>query len=63
LTAGTLFAGTKLPLTKWLPAIYLLTQSKSGISASFDLSRQLGAAAALSPPMPYRLVMLAEAHG
>lgn len=41
LTAGTVFAGTKLPLTKWLLAIYLLTQSKNGISA-LDLSRQLG---------------------
>lgn len=40
-TAGTLFAGTKLPLTKWLLAIYLLTQSKNGISA-MDLARQLG---------------------
>ena len=40
-TAGTLFASTKLPLTKWLLAIYLLTQSKNGISA-MDLSRQLG---------------------
>ena len=40
-TAGTLFAGTKLPLTKWLLAIYLLTQSKNGISG-LDLSRQLG---------------------
>ncbi len=41
LTAGTLFAGTKLPLTKWLLGIYLLTQSKNGISA-LELSRQLG---------------------
>jgi len=41
LTAGTLFAGSKLPLTKWLLAIYLLTQSKTGIS-SLQLSRQLG---------------------
>lgn len=40
-TAGTLFAGTKLPLTAWFLAIYLLTQSKNGISA-MDLSRQLG---------------------
>lgn len=40
-TAGTLFAGTKLPLTKWLLSIYLLTQSKNGISA-LELSRQLG---------------------
>ncbi len=40
-TAGTLFAGTKLPLTKWQLGIYLLTQSKNGISA-LELSRQLG---------------------
>lgn len=40
-TAGTLFAGTKLPLTEWLLAIYLLTQSKNGISAMY-LARQLG---------------------
>jgi transposase-like protein len=40
-TAGTLFAGTKLPLTTWFLAIYLLTQSKNGISA-MDMSRQLG---------------------
>lgn len=41
LTAGTLLAGTKLPLSKWLLAIYLLTQSKTGISA-LNLSRHLG---------------------
>lgn len=41
LTAGTLFAGTKLPLSKWLLGIYLLTQSKNGISA-LEMSRQLG---------------------
>jgi transposase-like protein len=41
ITAGTLFAGTKLALTKWMLAIYLLTQSKNGISA-LELSRQLG---------------------
>lgn len=41
ITARTLFAGTKLPLTKWLLGIYLLTQSQNGISA-LELSRQLG---------------------
>lgn len=41
LTSGTLLAGTKLPLTTWLLAIYLLTQSQDGISA-LNLSRQLG---------------------
>jgi ribosomal protein L37AE/L43A/transposase-like protein len=41
ITAGTLFAGTKLPLSTWFLAIYLLTQSKNGISA-LEMSRQLG---------------------
>ena len=41
ITAGTVFACTKLPLTTWFLAIYLLTQSKNGISA-LALSRQLG---------------------
>ena len=41
LTAGTLFDNTKLPLTTWFLAIYLLSQSKNGISA-LDLKRQLG---------------------
>ena len=41
LTAGTLFDNTKLPLRTWHLAMYLLTQSKNGISA-MDLKRQLG---------------------
>ena len=41
LTAGTLFDNTKLPLSTWYLAMYLLTQSKNGISA-MDLKRQLG---------------------
>jgi transposase-like protein len=41
LTANTIFASTKLPLTTWFLAIYLLTQSKSGVSA-LSLMRQLG---------------------
>lgn len=40
-TAGTLFADTKLPLRTWFLAMYLLTQSKNGISA-LSLRRQLG---------------------
>src|SRR5215216_2420501 len=39
--AGTILEGSSTPLTKWFYAIYLLTQSKSGISAA-QLSRQLG---------------------
>jgi len=41
LTAGTLFAASKLPLKTWFLAIYLITQEKNGISA-LELSRQLG---------------------
>ncbi|MGH8113004.1 MAG: IS1595 family transposase [Rhodanobacteraceae bacterium] len=41
LLAGTLFASTKLPLTTWLLALYLLTQTKNGMAA-LELSRHLG---------------------
>lgn len=41
LTAGTIFASTKLELTIWFRAMYHLTQSKQGIS-SLELSRRLG---------------------
>ena len=41
LIQGTLFASTKLPLHIWLLGIYLVTQSKDGIS-SLNLCRTLG---------------------
>lgn len=41
LLAGTLFASTKLPLTTWFLALYLLTQTKNGMAA-LELSRHLG---------------------
>lgn len=41
LTAGTIFHSTNLPLTTWFQAMYLVTQSKKGIS-SMELSRRLG---------------------
>jgi len=41
ITAQTIFAATKLPLTKWFLAMYLITQDKKGIS-SLELSRCLG---------------------
>lgn len=41
LTAGTLFGSTKLPLTKWFLAIYLISQAKTGLSA-LQLKRQIG---------------------
>ena len=40
-TAGTIFHSSHLSLTKWFLAMYLLTQSKKGISA-LELSRQIG---------------------
>ena len=41
LTAGTIFANTKLALTTWFRAMYLVTQSKQGIS-TVELGRRLG---------------------
>ena len=41
LLAGTVFQATKLPLTTWFLAIYLLSQTKNGISA-LDLGGKLG---------------------
>lgn len=41
LIAGTVFQGTKLPLTTWFLAIYLISQAKTGLSA-LALKRQLG---------------------
>jgi transposase-like protein len=40
-TAGTVFADTKLVLNVWFLAMHLITQAKNGIS-SLELSRQLG---------------------
>jgi hypothetical protein len=41
LTAGMIMQATKLPLTTWFLAFYLIGQAKSGIS-SLELSRHLG---------------------
>ncbi len=41
LTAGTIFADTKLPLTIWFPAAWLVTNTKNGMSA-LSLQRALG---------------------
>lgn len=39
--SGTLFEQTKLPLTRWFLAIYLVTQAKTGLSALAS-KRQIG---------------------
>jgi transposase-like protein len=41
LTAGTIFADTKLPLMIWFPAAWLVTNTKNGMSA-LSLQRALG---------------------
>lgn len=43
LIAGTIFEASKLPLTKWFLAMFLMTQSKNNISA-LSLMRHLGVA-------------------
>src|SRR4051794_29013573 len=41
LTAGTIFHATKLPLTTWFLAMWLVVTAKNGIS-SVELGRRLG---------------------
>jgi transposase-like protein len=41
LLAGTVFDNTKLPLTQWFQALYVLTQNKNNVSA-LELMRHLG---------------------
>lgn len=41
LISGTLFASTKLPLTRWMLAIHLLTSTKTNMAA-LELKRHLG---------------------
>lgn len=41
LTSGTIFADTKMPLSTWFLAMFLVTQTKNGVSA-LELKRQLG---------------------
>lgn len=52
--AGTIFAASKLPLRIWFKAIYLLTQSKKGIS-SIELSRRLGVTQTAAWMMKHKL--------
>ncbi len=64
LTAGTIFHATKLPLRLWFQAIYLLTQSKKGIS-SLELARRLGVTQTTAWKLPQKLaqVMLEREAG
>ncbi len=51
---GTFMEDSKIPLTKWLAGIYLVTSSKKGIS-SYTLGRQLGIAQKNSWFMMHRI--------
>ena len=54
LIQGTIFSATKLPLTTWMLGIYLITQSKDGIS-SLNLARSLGISAKAALRMKHKL--------
>lgn len=53
-TSNTIFAATKLPLKTWFLGIYLITQSKDGIS-SLNLARTLGISANAALRMKHKL--------
>jgi len=54
-TAGTVFANTKLVLNVWFLAMHLITQAKNGI-CSLELSRQLGISQNSAWPIKHKLM-------
>ncbi|MDX2347876.1 MAG: IS1595 family transposase [Nitrospirota bacterium] len=56
-TAGTIFASTKIPLSLWFQAMYLLTQNKKGVSA-MSLHRQLGVSYNAAWRMKHKLMQV-----
>jgi ISXO2-like transposase domain/Transposase zinc-ribbon domain len=59
LTAGTIFADTKLPLTKWFLAMHLLTRDKQGISA-VQLMRDVGVSYETAWTMKQKLMLVMQ---
>ena len=57
ITAGTIFDSTKLPLTVWFQAIYLITQDKKGVSA-MKLHRHLGVSCNAAWRMRHKLMQV-----
>ncbi len=55
--AGTIFASSKLPLRIWFKTIYLVTQSKRGIS-SIELGRRLGVTQTAAWMMKHKLAQV-----
>ena len=60
--AGTIFESSKLPLTIWFQAIYLLTQTKKGVSA-MQLHRQLGISYNAAWRMKHKLMQVMVERG
>jgi transposase-like protein len=56
-TADTIFHSTNLPLTKWFLAIYLMTQSKNGIS-QLELGRQVGVSINTAASMYHKIAQV-----
>ncbi len=54
-TAGTIFGSTKLPLSKWFQAIFLIAHAKNGISA-LELKRQIGVSYPTSWKIKHKLM-------
>jgi transposase-like protein len=61
LISRTIFDSSKLPLTVWFLAIYLITQSKDGIS-SLNLSRLLGVSANAALRIKHKLQHVMKDH-
>lgn len=63
-TAGTIFHATKLPLTAWFLGMYLMTQTKNGVSI-LELRRHLGLSYNAAWRMKHKLmqVMLERDRG
>src|SRR5579864_6785038 len=63
LKVGTIFEDSPLPLEKWLPALWLVTNCKNGIS-SYELAKALGVTQATAWFMLSRLRLALQAeHG
>ena len=62
ITAGTIFDSTKLPLTVWFQAIYLMTQDKKGVSV-MKLYRHLGISYKAAWRMRHKLMRVMMKRG
>ena len=61
LKVGTVFEDSPIPLQKWLPALWMLTNGKNGIS-SYKLGRALGVTQKTSWFMLHRLRLALQAE-